>query len=82
MACKGQVALIVDTDGDDRADELIVVASGWTEIDNSVDALGVALGPDGSVYFGLGTQDYTNAYLRGRAAKGRTTSLARSVGRF
>src|SRR5207302_4946695 len=27
------------------------------------DALGVALGPDGSVYFGLGTTNFTNAYL-------------------
>ena len=28
-----------------------------------MDALGVALDKDGSVYFGLGTADYTNAYL-------------------
>jgi putative heme-binding domain-containing protein len=71
VACKGQVVLVVDTDGDDRADERVVVASGWTEINNSVDALGLALGPDGSVYFGLGTEDYTNAYLLDEQQKAR-----------
>ena len=41
----------------------IVIAEGWKELPHGVDALGVALDPkDGSVYFGLGTTDYTNAY--------------------
>ena len=63
VACKGKVSLIVDTDGDDKADKEIVVAEGWKPLPHEVDALGVALGPDGSVYFGLGTTNFTNAYL-------------------
>ena len=56
VACKGKVVLIVDTDGDGKADKEIVVADGWKEIAQSVDALGVAVDPkDGSVYFGRGT---------------------------
>jgi putative heme-binding domain-containing protein len=60
---KGKVSLIVDTNGDDRADEEIVVASGWNEIVQNVDAVGMALDPEGNLYFGLGTADYSNAYL-------------------
>jgi len=60
---QGKLSLVVDTDGDDRADELIVVANQWTPLKHSVDAMGVAVAQDGSVYFGLGTQDFTNAYL-------------------
>jgi putative heme-binding domain-containing protein len=60
---KGKVSLIVDTDGDDRADRELVVAEGWKEADHGVDALGVAVGADGAVYFGLGTASYTEAYL-------------------
>jgi putative heme-binding domain-containing protein len=63
IASKGKCSLIVDTDGDDKADKETIVASGWKELPVSVDALGVAFDPrDGSVYFGLGTTDYTNAY--------------------
>lgn len=63
IASKGRVSLIADTDGDDRTDHVKVVAQGWTELPHGVDALGVAVGPDGSVYFGLGTTNFTNAYL-------------------
>ncbi len=63
VASKGKVSLIVDADGDDKADKEIVVATGWQEIPQNVDALGVALGKDGSVYFGLGTANYANGYL-------------------
>ncbi len=59
---KGKLSLIVDTDGDDRADEEIVVAEGWEEIAPRVDATGIAMSPDGWLYFGLGTADYSNAY--------------------
>jgi len=63
VASKGKVTLIVDTDGDGKADKEIIVAEGWKEITQSVDALGVALDPkDGSIYFGRGTGDFTNAY--------------------
>ncbi|MDB5312940.1 MAG: hypothetical protein JWO38_7142 [Gemmataceae bacterium] len=63
VACKGKCSLIVDTDGDGKADKEIVVADGWKEPNHNVDSLGVAFDPrDGSVYFGRGTGDYTNAY--------------------
>lgn len=63
VASKGKLSLIVDTDGDDRADREIVVATGWTEIAQNVDAIGVALASDGSIYFALGTANYANGYL-------------------
>lgn len=64
IASKGRVTLIADTDGDDRADRETIVASGWRELPVQVDAVGVALDPaDGSLVFGLGTQDYSNPYV-------------------
>jgi hypothetical protein len=63
VASKGKCSLLVDTDGDGKADKEIIVAEGWKELPHGVDALGVAVGKDGSVYFGLGTADFTNAYL-------------------
>src|SRR5687767_1775096 len=42
VASKGRVVLIVDKDGNDGADEQIVVAEGWPEFPHRVDALGVA----------------------------------------
>jgi putative heme-binding domain-containing protein len=62
VASKGKCALIVDSDGDDRADREIVVAQGWPEAKHGVDALGAALARDGSVYFGIGTASFTDAY--------------------
>jgi putative heme-binding domain-containing protein len=70
VASKGKVSLIVDEDGDDRADREIVVASGWPEAQHGVDALGVAVADDGSVYFGLGTPSFTNAYLTDDTGRG------------
>ncbi len=63
VAAKGKLSLIVDTNRDDVADEEIVVAEGWQELPHGVDALGVAVAPDGSVYFGLGAANFTNPYL-------------------
>jgi putative heme-binding domain-containing protein len=63
VASKGKVSLIVDRDGDDRADVERVVATGWKEIAQNVDALATALAPDGSLYFALGTANYANGYL-------------------
>ncbi len=68
---KGKLSLIVDEDGDDRADREIVVATGWNEIRQNVDATGIAMDEAGFLYFGLGTADYSNAYLiddQGKAA--------------
>ncbi len=63
MPSKGKVSLILDTNGDDKADEEIVVAKGWNEIPQNVDAVGMAMDKDGNLYFGLGTANYANAYL-------------------
>ncbi|MGA0039188.1 MAG: ThuA domain-containing protein [Pirellulales bacterium] len=63
VASKGKVSLFLDHDGDDSADEERVVATGWQEITQNVDATGLAMGPDGSVYFALDVADYSNAYL-------------------
>lgn len=64
VTSKGLCSLIVDTDGDGRADEQITVADGWKEIGHGVDGLGVAFDKrDGSVWFGIGTQNFTNGYL-------------------
>ncbi|MBM3965950.1 MAG: hypothetical protein FJ308_12940, partial [Planctomycetes bacterium] len=63
VASKGKVSLFVDKNGDDTSDEEIIVANGWEEIVQNVDAVGLAIGPDGWLYFGLGTTNYANAYL-------------------
>lgn len=63
VAAKGKVSLLLDTQGDERADQEIIVAEGWKEISHGVDALGVAVDQDGNVYFGLGTANFTDAYL-------------------
>ncbi len=63
VASKGKLSLIVDTTKSGKADKEIIIATGWKEIPPAVDALGVALDKDGNIYFGLGTADYTNAYL-------------------
>ncbi|WP_337176491.1 ThuA domain-containing protein [Paludisphaera sp.] len=71
VASKGKLSLILDSDRDGQADEEIVVASGWTPLPHGVDTLGVALDREGNVYFGLGTTNFTNAYLldeQGKAA--------------
>lgn len=65
VANKGKLSLIVDTDGDDKADEEIVVATGWPLSFHSVDALGVAIDPkDQSIYFGVGTTNFAEPYLK------------------
>jgi len=64
VASKGKVSAIIDNDGDDRADVERVIATGWKEIPPNVDCIGIAVHPrDGSIYFGLGTAAYNNAYL-------------------
>ena len=62
VASKGKVSFLSDTNGDGLAEEK-VIASGWKESSAGVDALGVTIDPkDGSIYFGLGVWDYTNAF--------------------
>jgi putative heme-binding domain-containing protein len=60
---KSKLSLLYDADGDDVAEEEIIVASGWKELWTQVDALGVAVDPrDQSIYFGLGTWNFANGH--------------------
>src|SRR5205085_12280215 len=43
VANKGKLSLILDRDRDGKADEEIIVASGWKEPTHNVDTLGVAV---------------------------------------
>ena len=63
VACKGRVMLFADRDGDGIAEHEEVIASGWAPLTqtHNVDALGVAVAPDGRLFFELGTADCTNA---------------------
>ncbi|MDB6071121.1 MAG: hypothetical protein JWL81_2292 [Verrucomicrobiales bacterium] len=64
VASKGKVSLFLDKDRDGRAEEEVIVATGWKEISQNVDAVGMAVdSKDGSLYFCLGTANYANAYL-------------------
>lgn len=62
VASKGKLSMLADTDGDDVADTEKIIASGWREISPRVDAVGVAMAPDGTLYFAIGCADYANAY--------------------
>ena len=67
VAAKGKLSLIIDRDRDGRADEEIIVASGWKELGHGVDALGVAIDSQNNIYFGLGCANFTDAYLLDRS---------------
>ena len=69
VASKGKVSAIIDYDGDGKADEEKIIATGWKEIPQNVDAVGVAIGHQGEIYFGIGTAAYNNAYLIDEAGK-------------
>lgn len=58
VASKGKVSLILDSDRDGKADEEKIIASGWTPLWVTVDALGVAVDREGNIYFGLGTDNF------------------------
>ena len=62
VASKGKLSMLADTDGDDVADEEKIIASGWKEIPQNVDAVGVAMAPDGTLYFAIGCANYANGY--------------------
>jgi putative heme-binding domain-containing protein len=64
VACRGKIVLLLDKDQDNVAEEEVVVATGWPELFVQVDALGVAVDPDDhSIYFGIGTENFTNGHL-------------------
>ncbi len=72
---KGKLSLIVDTNHDDVADQELVIAKGWNELPHGVDALGAAVDPQGNIYFGLGTANFTDPYLLNAATARSTYSL-------
>ncbi|HET6406411.1 MAG TPA: hypothetical protein VFG14_00910, partial [Chthoniobacteraceae bacterium] len=64
VGSKGKVSLLADRDGDERADQEQVIASGWGESFHGVDTVGLTIDPkDGSIYFGLGCANFADAYL-------------------
>ncbi len=68
VASKGKVSLILDKDRDGRADQEIMLATGWPEPLHSVDAMGLAVDPkDGSIYFGRGCANFVDPYLIDKA---------------
>ena len=73
VPAKKKVVLIVDTNADDVADEEIVIAKDWPgqAFEHGVDSLGIAADKDGSVYFGVGTANFADAYLRDKEGKSR-----------
>ena len=67
---KTHCALVVDTDGDDRADKEIEIVGGWKESFHQVDGLGVAYDRhDGSVYYGRGTANFADPLLHDKDGK-------------
>src|SRR4029079_17736343 len=67
---KTRCALIVDTNGDDRADKEIEIVGGWKESFHQVDGLGVAFDKrDGSVYFGRGTYNFADPLLKDKEGR-------------
>jgi putative heme-binding domain-containing protein len=67
---KTRLVLIVDTDKDDKADKEIEVAGPWKESFHAVDGLGVAFDRrDGSVYYGRGTYNFADPFLRDKQGK-------------
>jgi putative heme-binding domain-containing protein len=64
VASKGKCSLIVDTDGDGKADKEIIVADGWKQTFHQIDAVGVALDSANNVYFGLGCWNFADPYLK------------------
>jgi putative heme-binding domain-containing protein len=85
VATQGRILFIPDKNGDDHGDEERVVASGWEKQvvgggGGIVDALGLTMGPDGDLFFGLGTSAYNNAYLLDKTTGAASYSLGSERG--
>ncbi len=63
VGSKGKVSFFPDRNGDGKADEEKVIASGWKESFHGVDTVGLAMDKDGALYFGLGCANFAEAYL-------------------
>lgn len=66
IVSRGKALLLLDRDRDGKADETITVAEGWPPPERAAggvsDSLGIAVAQDGSVFFGIGADNFTNAY--------------------
>jgi putative heme-binding domain-containing protein len=74
VSSRGKVSLLLDKDGDRKADVEEIIASGWPETDvaaGGVDATAVVRDAEGNLYFGLMTADYSNPYRIGDDGKPR-----------
>ena len=73
IASRGQISLLKDADGDGIAETREIVATGWVqERHNSLtrnDASGIAVDPEGNLYFSLGCMDFTNPFQVDKAGK-------------
>ncbi len=69
VAAKGKLSLFVDTNNDDQADKEIVVATGWPGTFHQVDAVGVAVAPDNSIYFGIGCWNFADPFQMDKQGK-------------
>lgn len=67
IARKGALVLQLDTDGDDRADKEVTVATDWEMPKRfpggATDTVGVALDAEHNLWFGLGAANSQNGYL-------------------
>src|SRR5262245_40065639 len=67
---KQRCVLIADTQKAGKADKEIEIAGGWKQSFHNVDGLGVAFDPrDGSVYYGRGTMNFADPFLRDKNGK-------------
>jgi len=86
VSSHGKVSLLIDSDGDLRADVEKVVAQGWPPTDvasGGVDATAVTLDAEGNLYFGLMCVDYSNPYrVQADVAKYDKNSLRGSIVRL
>lgn len=72
ITSRSKCLMVLDTDADDVADRELVVAEGWKETTQGIDACGVVVDlRDGSIYFGLGCADYTNGHQVGSDGQAR-----------
>lgn len=67
VTAREKIVLLVDTNRNDAADSEIVVAKDWQpqDFNHGVDATGMAVDRDGTVYFGIGTGNFVDAYRVG-----------------
>lgn len=67
VASKGKVSFLPDADHDGVADKCETITTGWKEITQNVDAVGLTRDAQGNIYFGLGCANFANAYLVDKA---------------